>query len=429
MKRNKSWEIILAGLAFIGIGIYLLNSTNTSGTNKKATAWNSNSNSSSSLPGAIVIDLENLESLKNLKKLRNLKDLENLDQLEVELKNIDKLIEEHAQNNIESESLSNRLHQLELELQKIDQTDFNFKVRDQKLFINKNYDIDEEQWEEVNSGEFIYKDSFSASDLRSLDVQIEFGNVTIVGNRAENIEITLQATGDINDPAELTEQLNVDKNFSAGEAQFHLASKNGSSIVNTINLEATLSIPKNLSLKTQTSGGHITANNLHNVQQLHTSGGHITLNNISGETHAKTGGGHITSDTIRGVMNLTTGGGHIKISDFDGSLDAKTGGGHIEIEKAGGSISAKTSGGNISTEIDSLRNQLILTTSAGNISLNIPQSTAAKLDVTGTSVNLDEDFNFIGTKNSGNINGKINDGELPIVIKCGFGNVTISSNS
>lgn len=431
IKRQKSWEIIIAGLAFIAIGVYLINNTSSDANSKSAAVWGSGVDTpphpaAPSLPGAIVIDLQDLESLKNLEGLRHLNELNNLEELDFEIRNIDKLIQQHTQSKIESESLNKGLQQLEKELQKIEQGNFDVKLQDKKLYINKKYDVNEAQWTEINSGEFIFRDTFSASDLSSLEFNIDFGNLNIVGQDGSDGDITLRATGDIDDSQDIAELLNIEKELSSN-ASYNVSAKRDDFSSANINLEATLSIPQNLALTAKTSGGHITASNLNNNQELNTSGGHITITELSGITVAETSGGHITSDHISGDIRISTGGGHIKIDQLDGVLEAKTGGGHIEIQDAKGGITARTSGGNISTSIIEATDRLSFKTSAGNISLTLPPNISANLDVSATSIDLDEVFNFSGNKERNQITGTLNDGGLPIVINCGYGNVTINA--
>ena len=433
-KSNISWEIVLAGLAFIGIGIYLFNQ-NSSAPSSAAT-WQSGREAPSpppapSLPGAIVIDLDNLESLQNLenlKNLRNLKNFENLKELEIELKNIDKLIEKHTQREQVEESLDKNLKQLEAELQKIEDTDFNVKLQNQKVYINKNYNVDESQWTEVSPGVYVFRKSFTTSDIESMDLNLGFGNINIVGSNGEVGEITLRATGDMEDPANFTKQLDIQKNLASPGASFRVAPTSKSNISDRINLEATVTLPNATKIMANTSGGHINVNNLNNSQNLQTSGGHITLTSIKGETVAKTDGGHITCDRISGNTLLSTGGGHIKVNKPSGSLTAKTGGGHIEIQNASGDVTAKTSGGNISTSMQEVNGPLKFFTSAGNVTLNLPKTIQADLDITGSSVNLSDTFDFSGNKTKGSISGTLNGGGQPVVVSCGYGNVSISTN-
>lgn len=424
--RKISWEIVLAGLTFIGIGIYLYSQSASSGDRTTATASQSENSVSqtptaSNLPGSIVIDLQNLESLKQLKNLENLK------KFETELENIDNVIEQHMQSGKTAETIDQSLHKLESKLQGIEKSDFNIKVQDQKVYISRDYDVNQAEWSEVSPGVYIFQDSFTMEELETLDFTLGFGNVNIVGSDSRQGEITLRATGEVEDPARLSENIDIQKTLASPTAIFKVTSSDNIDISNKVNLEATLSLPKNIGISAKTSGGHIHANNLTSNQKFNTSGGHISLDNIKGKTVAKTAGGHITGSQIFGSSNLTTGGGHIKIKRSTGSLTVKTGGGHIEIEDASGNVNAKTSGGNISASILNADGPLKFNTSAGNISVSLPQDIAADLDASGSTVNLADIFDFSGTKNQGDIKGSVNGGGVSIVINCEYGNVNINS--
>lgn len=435
MSSTKiSWEIVLAGLAFIGIGIYLLNNNSQQETTASASAWNSQSeapqpSADSNLPGAIVIDLNNLESLENLKELHNLNNLEDLRHLEINLKNLDSVVKKHTQEGMVKESLDKNLQKLEKELQKIENADFKVKLQDQKIYINKDYDVDVAEWTEVNAGEYVFRETFDVADMEALDLQLDFGNLNIVGsNELTQGEIMLRANGNVSNSSIFAKQLNIQKQMNTPDALFRVQPVDGSNISDQINLEATLTIPRNVKISANTSGGHINASNLESDQNLQTSGGHISLNSLSGQTVAKTKGGHITSDQISGSMTVSTGGGHIKINDSDGELSAETGGGHIEIENSSGNITARTTGGNISASVQQLSDSLKLQTSAGNVSLILPRDIGADLDISGSSVDISDTFSFEGTKNRGNISGSVNGGGVSVVINCGFGNVNIDSH-
>lgn len=431
-RRKISWEIVLAGLTFIAIGLYLVDqgppTPPSPETPRGLEARVPSPPAPPGIPGAIVIDLKNLENLKNLEKLKNIKNFEELKKLEIELKNIGEVIGAQMQRE-EEQRVEKNLEQLETQLQNMGTADYKVKLQDKKIYINKVYDVKEAQWTEISPGVYVFQESFSTRDMKSMDFDIDFGNVNIVGSSSQQGEITLRATGDIEDPATLSGKMAIQKDFTSPGAVFKMSSVGKRNLSNRLNLEATLTLPPNTSIDVKTSGGHINASNLHNDQQLKTSGGHIRLDAITGNTVAKTGGGHITGDQLAGTTRLITGGGHIKVHSSNGSLSVKTGGGHIEIKRAFGSVTAKTTGGNISTSIRRVDGPLKFSTSAGNISLSIPETIRANLDVSGSTVNLADAFNFSGTKTQGEISGTLNGGGVPIVIRCGYGKVNIEPNN
>lgn len=423
-SRNISWEIILAGLAFTGFAIYLLNRHQVSNSTH---AWHSSHRAIVPVPpppppSTIVIDLQNLENLKNLKNLKN------LENLEIELKNLDKIIRQHEQKIEGSAQLSveKSMQQLEQQLQKLG--DFNIKLQDRKVYINRDFNVKEATWSEVSSGVFVYRESFDASQAKTIDLNLGFGNVNIVGRDTARGELVLQATGDVPSPEEIQKRLTMLANIRDEHISFVISSNDQFNLSDRINLEATLTLPGNINVEVKTAGGHITATHLKGDQSLTTSGGHITLDDLAGKIIAKTSGGHITCNQLEGNVTLSTSGGHIKIDEVSGKMNFSTGGGHIEIQNWTGQGHVKTSGGNISAAIASANGPLGFTTSAGNISISLPRSIQANIEVHGTKASIEDVFNFSGTKTNGKIAGKINGGGVPITANCGYGNVAVKAH-
>ncbi|MDR8393057.1 DUF4097 domain-containing protein [Aliifodinibius sp. S!AR15-10] len=433
-KRNISWEIILAGFAFVGLAIYLISRSNGGphAPHPPHHAADSMSVPHPPLPPSIVIDLQNLESLKNLRNLKNLKNFENLEELEFELKNLDKIIEHRDQTAAFEEStelsVNQALQKLEQELQQLENGDFNIKLHDKKVFINRRFEVEEASWSEVSPGVFVYRKAFAMPENHNMKLNLGFGNVNIVGTDSSGGEIVIQATGDVEDPKTLGDNLNMRIEKHNGDASFSLSSAGHSQFSDRVNLEATVRIPEQTNCDINTSGGHISVTHISGKQRFVTSGGHISLDELRGETFAKTSGGHITSDFIEGEAALATSGGHIRINKANGRIKLSTGGGHINIEQLSGEGEAKTSGGNISAEIASLNGPLDFTTSAGNISLLLPRSVNADIRARGTQATIGSTFDFSGTQTEGKIEGAINGGGIPIKAHCGYGNVSIKPN-
>lgn len=425
-KRSRSWEIILAGLAFIAIAIYLTGNQKSSHEAPPHPERPSSFNVEPSLPSSIVIDLQNLENLKNLENLQNLKNLENLEQLEFELKNLDKIIERRVNTEAERESVEKSLRTVEKNLQKIEKGDYKVQLQNNKIFINRNYNVEEANWTETSPGVFVYRKSLSLGDLKSFNLNMGFGNLNIIGGESVNGELTIRATGNVESAKEIRENLNILNRSDSEAASFEINPGSESSFSDRVNLEATLRMPKNMKLDASTRGGHINANNLDGDNKLFTAGGHIMLEGISGSTQAESNGGHITCDRLNGIANLRTSGGHIKVSNADANLTANTGGGHIDLENFAGQADAKTSGGNITAEIVSASGPLTFVTSAGNITLSIPQNLSADLKAKGNTVNLEEGFQFDGNKSKSSITGTLNGGGIPLILTCKYGNISIS---
>ncbi|MDZ7691360.1 MAG: DUF4097 family beta strand repeat-containing protein [Balneolaceae bacterium] len=430
ISRNLSWEIILAGLAFVGIAIFMLNSGNNrpnSPARSPHLSLDSLKPPKAPLPPSFVIDLQNLENLKNLRNLKNLENLENLKHLEIELKHLDKILEnqERAIEESTEASVDQTLEKLEKRFQEFEEGSFDIRLQDNKVFINRRFKVEESSWSEVSPGVYLYRTSFDMRKNEDIGLNLGFGNVNIVGSDSTGGELVLQATGDVENPQLLADHLQI---RSANNRSYSISQKGELNLSDRIDLEATLTVPSETNFNVKTSGGHISATHLRGNQHLVTSGGHITLDDLIGSTYAKTSGGHITSDRIEGDANLSTSGGHIRIAHANGSLKLHTGGGNIRIESLQGQAQAKTSGGNISAGVQSVNGPMELTTSAGNISLLLPPSINADITAHGTETTIEQAFDFNGTRTNGKIEGTINGGGIPISIHCGYGNVSIKTN-
>lgn len=422
-SRNISWEIILAGLAFVAIATYMLaNSSEGNHSSDHREAHPPAPPEAAHLPSSIVIDLQNLDNLKDLEKLQNLEHLKNL---EFELKNLDKIIEAQVNTEEVEKSVEKSLREVEEKLQEIEKADFQVKLQNKKIFISKDYDVQEANWTEVNPGVFVFRESFDVPQNGSLRLNLGFGNLNIIGKETSSGELTIRATGNVSSAQEIKDRLRVTTNTDADNTTFDIASAEDARLSDEVNLEATLSVPTSITLNASTQGGHISANNLNGKQQLLTSGGHIVLDAISGITTAESRGGHITCDQLSGEAILKTSGGHIQVTDANANLTASTGGGHIELDDFSGQADAKTSGGNITANINSATGPLSFATSAGNINITIPQSLAADLNAKGNNVWISDAFSFDGTKSEGHVTGALNGGGIPLTLVCKYGNVSI----
>lgn len=398
-SRNISWEIVLAGLAFSFIAIYLIGSNSSSGTYATAVGQAPEP----SLPSAIVIDLKNLENLKSLENLKNLKNLENL-------RNLEQLAAGAVVHKIDSQTIEQSLRKFEKELQEIENADFNIRLQDRKVYISKKYDVGVGTWKETAPGEYIYRQTFSTEGMETLKLQLGFGNVNVVGSDKSQAELTLRTTGDIASAQQLSRLLSVKRHNVNGRTEWMIASSEDKVEGNALNLEATLEVPKSLNLSMVTSAGHITASNLSGTNEFLSEGGHITLQSVDGNTKAQTQGGHIHGDEISGKMALHTKGGHIQLNQVGGSLEAITGGGHINasVVKADGPMHFETS--------------------AGNIQVTLPLSIKADLRAHGSHISLADPFNFEGTKSTKSLSGTLNGGGHTVVIDSGYGKITIRPN-
>ena len=121
------------------------------------------------------------------------------------------------------------------------------------------------------------------------------------------------------------------------------------------------------------------------IDKVETGSGTIKVTNITNDIDAESGAGAISVAGARKEVEAKTGAGNITISfagDGYGKADSKSGSGSILIENAGGPIKAETASGNIqaSSRVLSASDDIEIKSSAGNVTLSLPQGVNAKIE-------------------------------------------------
>ena len=189
-----------------------------------------------------------------------------------------------------------------------------------------------------------------------------------------------------------------------------------------------------------TYGGNISVGSVSSDLSAKTHGGSISVGDVGGNAEVFTYGGHISIDKVSGSASMETYGGHLNLDGASGNVKAITMGGHINLENITGSIEASTKGGHVTAELDPKPNTTSsLETSGGHMSLSIPSSAKATIEVFIENDDIeDEDPNeilksdfpaktFDVNKNAGEIKAtyELNGGGSKISMNCVGGNVKI----
>jgi hypothetical protein len=124
-----------------------------------------------------------------------------------------------------------------------------------------------------------------------------------------------------------------------------------------VNIDAELTVPPDVRLDLDTSGGSITVRGVRRAPIA-----------------ARTSGGSITVDDVRAQVDVRTSGGSIRVARASGSLLARTSGGSIrigEVSASADAIDVRTSGGSISVGVEpSARLNIDASTSGGRVSVD-----------------------------------------------------------
>ncbi len=418
--KKISWEIVVAGLLFIGAAIYLLTlkmDTNERHEEEVHAEVHTEQNDADKQHTVVV----NLENLKHLEKLKNLEKLNKLERLK-ELENI--LSEE--ENTEVSKALEEALEGLKVDLEK---EGIVISVSNENLVIREEYgNLTEGNWSKVENGVYAYKTTFSNADIQSANIVMDGGHITVIGTDAEEGSFLLRASGDVRTADDLAEFYEIFANINSGEARFNVSREQSNGRRRAIQIEATLTLPNKCDLRAITDGGHLQIENIEGKQTIVTDGGHIQLGNLSGQIDAQTDGGHITANKIKGKLDMTTDGGHLTLNGGSGFAGMTTDGGHITLKEYTGGAKAKTSGGNINLNFIQVTENVVAWTSAGNVTVQIPVNSDVKVKAKGTNTYVNRAFEIRGDIGKKEINGTIGKGSYLIDLAAGHGNVYIKND-
>ena len=422
--RTVSWEIIIAGLFLTGIAIYVTKSTHTNDTQSQVTHKFVTEEDSTH---TIVIDLHNLNSLSQLDELDKLDKLHkgtDVKKIVLDLGFLKKTIEVPDSLRVENINTDSAIHaKLDSTLKNIPKDSLAQHADVIAKLSNHILTMTSSSFNAVPSSETLIESrNFSAKGLNKVTLSTVGGRIQAVGGDGKIVHIfitskkgvskndfkkkfnvSMSATGGVL-------QINVDQHSSGWSLFSWLTGGNGKP--GNIIVE----MPRNLVLNAESKGGTVSCRDLKNGVDIKTLGGKLTLNDIQGNILAKTLGGDIEAHSLSGNADLKSMGGNIIVGNTSGSMDIKTAGGNISMDDmSGGSIDAETAGGNINARFTALTHNLTLKTAAGNINLDLPESTKAALDVEGMRVSVPSGWTVSGSFNSSHIKGSLNGGSNPTI--------------
>jgi len=163
-----------------------------------------------------------------------------------------------------------------------------------------------------------------------------------------------------------------------------------------------------------------------------TSGdGSVEADSVSGNLNIQTGDGHINVQGGRGHIRLHTGDGAIEGRDLDGRVDVTTGDGHVNIEGRFDSLNIKTGDGSVSARAkggSKVQSGWNIRTGDGSVDLQLPGDLQANIDASTHDghISLGIPVTVEGSFSSSRVNGKMNGGGQPIIVRTGDGSIHLN---
>jgi hypothetical protein len=161
-----------------------------------------------------------------------------------------------------------------------------------------------------------------------------------------------------------------------------------------------------------------------------TGDGSVRLAPVTGTLRVRTGDGSIEAQAPRGDIQLSTSDGHILALDADGKLEAHSGDGRLDVDGRFDRLDLSTNDGRITAEAregSRVPSLWSLRTSDGSVSLRIPPSLGAELDLRsgngGVTVGLPVETS--GTLQRHAVPGRLNGGGGLLEIRTSDGTIRV----
>jgi hypothetical protein len=255
--------------------------------------------------------------------------------------------------------------------------------------------------------------SYSVSGHAKVRVVTDDGSVRVSTGDIKQVEIRVEYRGYV-----------LDKDLHVTTAQngdtVEIVAKTGNNWswkwnVRHSELRVEIHMPKDADLDVTTGDGSVEADSITGNVDIRTGDGHITLQGAKGDIHLRAGDGAIEGRGLDGRLDATTGDGHVNIQGRFDSLNIKTGDGNVTARANGGS---------------KVVNTWNIHTGDGSVDLELPGELQANIDA-GTHdghISLDIPVTVEGTFSSSRINGKMNGGGSPIIVRTGDGSIHLNKS-
>jgi Putative adhesin len=255
--------------------------------------------------------------------------------------------------------------------------------------------------------------SYSVSGHAKVRVVTDDGSVRVSTGDIKQVEIRVEYRGYV-----------LDKDLHVTTAQngdtVEIVAKTGNNWswkwnVRHSELRVEIHMPKDTDLDVTTGDGSVEADSITGNVDIRTGDGHITLQGAKGDIHLRAGDGAIEGRGLDGRLDATTGDGHVNIQGRFDSLNIKTGDGNVTARANGGS---------------KVVNTWNIHTGDGSVNLELPGELQANIDA-GTHdghISLDIPVTVEGTFSSSRINGKMNGGGSPIIVRTGDGSIHLNKS-
>lgn len=141
-----------------------------------------------------------------------------------------------------------------------------------------------------------------------------------------------------------------------------------------------VALPAHSRLQASTASADFSSDGVLGDCRFSSASGDARFDVVEGDLKADTASGDITAQSVAGAVAIATASGDATIGRLEGEVKFQAASGALAVEHLRGAVRAQTASGGVSVAV-AVSGDVTVTTSSGDVTLGIPEGTAAKLDV------------------------------------------------
>jgi lia operon protein LiaG len=185
-------------------------------------------------------------------------------------------------------------------------------------------------------------------------------------------------------------------------------------------------------LSVDASSAPVTTSQTRGELNIDVGSGAVQVTDSKGELTVDTGSGSVSLSGVSGeTLSVETGSGDVHASDIrSNELSVETGSGDIEVTKlVAPQVKLNTGSGAVVADLQGELWNVNVETGSGDVSLKLPPTVGANVDIESSSGDIETDFSVLVTRHArDHLTGTIGDGRGKIAIETGSGGIKLLKN-
>jgi DUF4097 and DUF4098 domain-containing protein YvlB len=253
----------------------------------------------------------------------------------------------------------------------------------------------------------------------------------------------------VRDDGTFSDRHDDDEHEKRNEGRRVTISGGGSGLDAHADLRITVPMGKQLSL--YLAVGKISVTNVEGDLNIDAASAPVTTSNTRGDLNIDVGSGQVQVSNSRGDLSVDTGSGSVSLTDVRGenvsvdtgsgevsgtgvrsaSLDVDTGSGDIQLAGIiAPQLKLETGSGAVTADVSGELWNVNVETGSGDITLKVPPTIGAEVDIETSSGEIETDFEVAVTRHArDHMTGRIGDGRGKIDIETGSGGIKLVKGS